>query len=291
MAITLGERHQRSRARVAWIGWLVAIVTASYAAPVSFAQTFEVAAIHPRQSPTGRSVFQVLPSGIVELTNVPLRQLIARAYGLDQGLERYTLVEAASFKKVLSARFDIHARLPEGAKRSDLPAPLRQLLADRFKLRVHSETRQLPIYALMRVHPNRLGPGLKASKNDCDAFRAARQVDKLVEEPRDPSGARLCTASYDFNVDGRRGGLRMRDAGPIATVVQRLQAFVDRPLVDATGLSGSFDWIVSFSDDPSDQELPSAVQAVEEQLGLKLETRLGPVDVVVIDHVELATSD
>ena len=74
---------------------------------------------------------------------------------------------------------------------------------------------------------------------------------------------------------------------------QRMQAYVDRPIVDATGLSGNFEWVLTFALGGSNTraDVPSIFTATQEQFGLKLEPRQGPVEVLVIDSVQLPTPD
>ena len=96
--------------------------------------------------------------------------------------------------------------------------------------------------------------------------------------------------NYEFSP----GGIGLREAGPISLLVSKAQAFADRLLVDMTGLQGTFEWQVAFSlqpNPPIDAELPSIATAFQEQLGLKLEPRTGPIEVLVIDHVEPPTPD
>jgi len=158
---------------------------------------------------------------------------------------------------------------------------LRSLLGDRFRLGVHTEARDLPIFALVLANRDgRLGPQLKASALDCDG----------------PSAAPSC-------------GIRIGGAGTMvvggASMTQfasSLTSWVGRLVVDKTGLSGLFDMKLSWTPDqmpqgfdkkiaagglpPADPNGPSIFTAVQEQLGLKLESQKSPVEVLVIDRAE-----
>lgn len=96
-------------------------------------------------------------------------------------------------------------------------------------------------------------------------------------EPRDVNGRSLCTRNYEFNTPVP-GAMMMRYASPMEFLVRRAQAFLDRPVVDATGLTGSFEWVLTFSSrtDSFDSPAPSIFTAFREQLGFRLETRTGP---------------
>jgi uncharacterized protein (TIGR03435 family) len=161
---------------------------------------------------------------------------------------------------------------------------VRTLLADRFKLAVHHETRELPIYALLLArNDGRLGPKLQPST--CVAGR------------RPPGDATAQPCGF------RPGpGIFVSGGVPIAMLATFVSSAVRRSVVDRTGLDGNFDidlhWLPDNSPlgpqpdtPPPDPGGPSIFTALQEQLGLKLESTRGPVDVLVIDHVEQPTPD
>lgn len=160
------------------------------------------------------------------------------------------------------------------------PLLLQSLLEDRFKLKVHRETRQLPMYTLvLAAKDGALGPQLHPSRLDC---------------------------SVDFTKCSVRAGAGQFSSGstPLVSLVNFLaSAVVQRVVVDRTGLDGRFDISLEWTPDrtplplngdtpaPPASDKPSIFAALQEQLGLKLEAERGPVDVVVIDHVERPTED
>ena len=206
---------------------------------------------------------------------------------------------------MLSARFDISAKVPldlptiqatdpEASVVATAQLMLRTLLAERFRLRAHTETRQLRILALTVAQAGRLGPELRPSTHDCDALRAARAKGSTTAMPMDAKKRPLCTTELlragDVTASGARAMAAQvdRGAGPLSQLLPALQGFADRPLRDATGLSGNYEWQITRAFPglaPSDYaSLPTAL---EEQLGLKLEPRTAAVDVLVIDSLEL----
>jgi uncharacterized protein (TIGR03435 family) len=157
----------------------------------------------------------------------------------------------------------------------------RTLLADRFKLVVHGETREMPIYALVLARRDgTLGPQFHHSTVDCTASTARCGAGK----------------TGDFTMHG--------EAIPMGQLLVGLLPWVDRFIVDRTGLTGIFDVDLQWTPGrlppgagppggppPVDPNRPSIFTAVQEQLGLKLESAKGPVDVLVIDHIERPTED
>jgi uncharacterized protein (TIGR03435 family) len=174
---------------------------------------------------------------------------------------------------------------------------VQSLLADRFRLAVHRETRQLPIYALVVSKPGKTGAQLQPHLNDAKCS----DVSSGPLPPPPPSGA-LPAPCGGFFMSGSPGGFRMAGAKLTMDMLARnFSNFVDRVVVDHTGLSGTFDVSLDFmptqmpagfvrgpgDSSASDPAAPPTIfTAVQEQLGLKLEAQTGPVDVVVIDHVE-----
>lgn len=219
----------------------------------------------------------------IAITNIEVINLIRLAYGVTYG-QQYALIGGSP--DVLTSRFDIAATIPDGATKEQVVEMLRTVLADRFKLRIHKETRELPVYALMVVRPGRLGPAMVPSQTNCIDFLAARATDTSLVEPRARNGDPLCLHSDSLTP------VVLSSSTPIEGVVLRVQGFVDRPLVDATDLPGNFAWQLTFSlGDSPNATAPSLRDAVREQLGLKLEPRTAPIDVWVIDAVHLPTPD
>jgi uncharacterized protein (TIGR03435 family) len=174
---------------------------------------------------------------------------------------------------------------------------LQTLLAQRFKLVVHHETRELPLYALVLARRDRtLGPKLRRSDLDCAAILAARRSSNppvFVPAMLDPCGS---GAGIEGVLKG--GAMTMTD------LTVYFSRWLDRTVMDRTGLTGAFDVELQFSSEgltglptppPGVQrppnDYPSIFIGVQEQLGLKLESTKGPVDVLVIDHAEKPTEN
>jgi len=170
---------------------------------------------------------------------------------------------------------------------------LRQLLADRFKLRIRTEVRQHPIYLLQVAREGRPGPNLRPSTHDCRAFRAAGGKRDDPANPRDANGELVCWGPLPTG-DHVITTTTLRNAGPIAELMLGIQQALDRPVVDGTGLAGLFEWNFAFSRIPIGSALEAnrgddVFAALPKQLGLRLEARTGPLEVPVIDSVEMPT--
>lgn len=273
------------------------------AAQTSSSLAFEAASIKPNNSTwPGRSIG--VPGDRFIATNEPLSQLIAVAYGvpgpLPQPLAKDQISGGPNW--INSDRFDVEAKAvgdvvrgTEGTRRKQLM--LQTLLAQRFKLVVHHETRELPIYTLVLARRDRtLGPKLRKSDLDCAAILAARRSSNppvFVPAMLDPCGS-------GESIEGvLKGG-----AMTMADLTVYFSRWLDRTVSDRTGLTGAFDVELQFSSEglpglptppPGVQrppnDYPSIFVGVQEQLGLKLESTRGPVDVLVIDHAEKPTEN
>jgi uncharacterized protein (TIGR03435 family) len=250
---------------------------------------FDVASIKPNQSGALRVTMAPQPGGRFVATNAPLRDIIRNAYQLPG----YALIGGPSW--VQTDRFDIGAKAP-----SDLPAGqvrmmLRSLLADRFKLAMHRETRDLPIYLLaMARHDRTMGPELRRAEADC-ASAPALALDFLG--PRDPN------APCGFLGPGAGGNARFRGV-TMEAFARFLEPTVHRPVIDRTGLTGDFDMDLELTaelgppppppgvpDRFDRSSAPSIFTALQDKLGLRLESSRGQVEVLVVDHVEQPTPD
>jgi uncharacterized protein (TIGR03435 family) len=290
---------------IALVGLSLAGVGAQSNAPASDRPAFEVASVKPNKSrDAGRGSFVPRVDRFTQ-TNVTLRQLVQRAYA-RRAFDTRQIVGGPGW--IDSDRFDIIAKIEDGAGSllalyvpdgKDSPGlaylMLRTLLEDRFKLAVHSETRDLPIYTLMLArNDGRLGPKLVPSDIDCD--RALKeQADALKKTGRPlpvPSGqGPPCS----------RGGTPGKFIGndiSMLWLADALTEFVNRAnpgsrsvtrvVVNRTGLTGNFDMTLEWTPDELSTDTPggSIFTALQEQLGLKLVPSRGPVDVLVVDRAE-----
>jgi uncharacterized protein (TIGR03435 family) len=164
------------------------------------------------------------------------------------------------------------------------------LLEDRFKLRVHREPRPFPVYELVAVRPG--AAGLRRSDVDCDALFAAGQV------TRPEAGIRpRCGVSNGPVGPNNETGL-IAGAFSMSQFAQFLQRRLGRPVIDKTGLTGRYDFDLAFAPlgpatagAAADPSRPTIFVALEEQLGLKLESTDAPLDVIVIDSIEQPVPD
>jgi len=181
---------------------------------------------------------------------------------------------------------------------------VRGLLAERFKLAVHKETRELPAYELVVARRDgKLGPQLRPSDVDCAALMAAGRARADGPPALPPIGQRVPCSMRLFPGNFTGGSMRMAQ---LAAALGRIPS-INRTVVDKTGLTGTFDFDLSFTPEqmpsenlmppgapplpPIDPNGPSLFTALQEQLGLKLESAKGPVPVVVIDHAEPPMED
>jgi len=247
---------------------------------LSQALTFEVASIKPNTSGSRSSSTRNLPVGAFFTgTNVTLRQLILISYRL-RGLQL-----SGGPAWVDSDRFDVDARAAENVPADQIRAMVRALLADRFKLVVHNETREQPIYALVPARPDgRLGPKIKASSLDCTS-------------PTTPSPQPASNPCGTTSNVSNEGGVMTGGGRSMADLATALASFVtDRMVIDRTGLSGAYDFELRWTPDnlqspnaANTSDAPSIFSALQEQLGLKLEAQRGPVEFLLIDSVAKPT--
>jgi uncharacterized protein (TIGR03435 family) len=262
---------------------------------------FEVASVKLNKTSNGpKGIRPVGPGGRFTATRLTLRELTRLAYGSPVALMADQVVGGPSW--IDSDYFDVVAKVAErdlnptapAGLRSDTLIMLRHLLGDRFKVTMHTESRQLPIYALVLSSDRRSSPQLRQSAADCTSPLAAPRSGTV-----DPH--RLC----GFTQVG--AGLLAGQRVTMEQVAGVLAQFPDvgRIVRDRTGLAGAFDIDLKFSPafpaaanpdaasgpNPANDSGPSIFTALQEQLGLKLESTKGPVDVLVIDHVERPSED
>jgi uncharacterized protein (TIGR03435 family) len=264
--------------------------------------TFEVVSVKRNNDPNVPTSIRTLPDRFTT-TNAPFRLLINAAYRLAG----YQYIGLPAW----SDRFDIAARAPEGTPADQMPLMLQSLLADRFKMVAHRETREAPIFALVvSRRDRRLGPRLTKSTMDCAPVRAQRQAAAGTRGPapiRVPSVAAgerpVCSARMIARPGSSGGVVNVYTAGnsTMQALADFLAGYVGQHVVDRTDLPGEFDFDLEFLPQQSLSLSPRAAAslddaasvftALQEQLGLKLESTRGPVEFLIIERVERPVDD
>lgn len=270
---------------------LAIVVSALGAARVSGqSPAFEAASIKLNKLGAARS--GRLAPGRIEQTSVTLRDLIGMAYGRQEISGAPNWIDTDRFDVIATGDFTLAGFLPG----SDGSPPvvymmLRSLLTERFKLTVHAATEERPIYALVTARADKkLGERMHRSDMDCAAYLAATA--RGVPPSASPPGARPGPpCSLRGNTPGRMTGNSI-SMGQLASV---LSSASGRAVFERTGLTGNFDvdleWTPALASEPSAADIPSLFTALEDQLGLKLESTRGPVEILVVDHAEHPTED
>jgi uncharacterized protein (TIGR03435 family) len=231
---------------------------AATAAPMEF----DVVSIKPNTSESGMMRMMNRP-GVVSSTNVPLRALIQQAYGIRQDLISGGpgWVDSANYDfegKISPADAETLKAMTNEQRTAASRHMMQQALADRFKLKIHLETKTLPV--------NTYANGIKGPDG--------KAMPGMMRFGRD-------------RLDGQ--GIT------ISSLTGFLSTRLERTIIDKTGLTGKYDVVLAFKpeddaggkdDGASDNNLPDLFTAVQEQLGLKLVSTKGPVDTLIIDNAE-----
>jgi uncharacterized protein (TIGR03435 family) len=255
------------------------------AAGIISAQTppkFEVASIRPSNSADRRRLFNIEPGGRLTVANFPLKRLIEIAYGIKD----FQISGGPGW--IGSDFFDIVAKAESSiTSRNQIQQLLQSLLAERFQLVVRRDTKEMPVYALV------------ADKNG-PKFKEAHESDPSIADLKDPPGV---TGRPRFTIV-RRGRLTAQGVD-MKSLADDLANFLGRVVVDKTALTSSYDVKLEWQPDenqvamfqtmgvpegfgaPSpDEHLPPIFAALQEQLGLKLESQKGPVEIFTIERIE-----
>ena len=257
-----------------------AILPAQPTRPTS-SEAFDIVSVKPNRSPVN-PYGGFVPNGF-EAVAATTQQLISLAYGVSVT----QILEAPSW--IRSEFYDVTARtgLSTPASPASMTVMLQRLLADRFKLVAHREQREAPVYALSIARSDgRLGSRLEVAPLDCDS-RAAKA-------PPGTRGLSIC------GID-RGPGMSAGRTMTIAQLAGVLGSIVGRQVVNRTGLEGNYDWDLSWTPTPGEPgprsqsaatgDGVSIFTAIEEQLGLKLESDRGVIDALVIDRIERPSSN
>lgn len=247
--------------------------------------SFEVASIKSSAPDTREMFIQIQRGGGLRITNLTLKQVLAYGYDVRDfqisggppwiNSDRYD-IQARPEQATATAPDDFRQMSDEQRKTADqqMRERVRTLLADRFQLAVHHDKKEAPVYALMVAKG---GPKLK--------------------ENTEPRGGRQ-------GMGMRPGGQLSATAASVPMLANLLSNLMGRPVIDRTGLTAKYDFELRWTPDPGqtllppgapfpaveaqppDPNGPTIFTALQEQLGLRLESQKGPVDMIVIDHVE-----
>ena len=248
------------------ISLLVTMAVAAQAvAPPPAVKTFEAVSIRKREGGTGGSTSR--PAGGFMAPNVAVINLITMSYDLRFG----QLIGGPEW--IRTDRYDVMARAEGNPPMTELRPMLQAMLADRFKLVTHRETREVQGYRLVMAQPGRLGPRLTPGE-------ACSLGAKRTNGP--------CRISFD-------GPSLVASGAAISSLIGTLESRAGGPVSDDTGLSGLYDYELRWSEfQPgvaASSDLPNLFTALQEQLGLKLEPTRVRLEVLVIDSIERPTEN
>ena len=252
--------------------------------------SFDVASIKQNRSGEFFGSFGYEPGGQLVVVNNSVRTLIRSAYSL----QNYQIIGGPDWMN--SDRYDLSARGAGNASEEQLKLMLRRLLGERFKLVARRETREIPIYALVNARPDRpVGPDLRRARVDCLAIAADAEKRGIAPQLPQPQGNRPACGTRSAPGSMMGTGVSMAD------LARNLAGPAGRMVVDKTGLTGAWDLDLKYVPDqplPPIPGLPAAptdgaslFTALQEQLGLKLESQLAPVDVLTIVSIERPTEN
>lgn len=258
------------------------------AALLMFQPRFEVASIKPAAPDAKGMYIRNAPGGRVNVTNMTLKELVVMAYRIQP----FQIAGGPSWFD--SAHFDMSAKAEENAKPGEMPLMLQALLADRFQLVLQKDTKEMPVYALVLARKDgKLGPKLTEKKEGgCETFDPAKPP-----APVEPGAPRRRYCGNMMMSPRSLNGVGI----PVSNMVPMLARMLGRTVIDKTGLTAKYDISMEWAPDdaqlaamgpdaprpaPSDTPGPSIYTALQEQLGLKLESQKGPVEVFTVVKAE-----
>jgi uncharacterized protein (TIGR03435 family) len=272
---------------------------------------FEIAAVREDKSggqptsnfPLDRGNVYFPTGGSLMATNQSVVTLLIFAYKINISEFRGGLMRRLP-SWATTARFDVNARSEsKEASKEDMRLMMQSLLEERFKLKVHRETQQMPIFGMYLVKPGRTGPQLKPH-NPSASCSAPLPLPATRTSAADIVGLWPTTCG-----DGSEATLSkyvLREGGRDMTMSAIADWLTgsgeyDRPFVDRTELAGRYDFVLEFDPEslgregissvPRDDSGPNFMEAVKEQLGLGLKKQDGPVSIFVVDNIEYPTAN
>jgi uncharacterized protein (TIGR03435 family) len=276
------DAMNRVTAWVVLLGWFVAL------AQTPATPKFEVASVKAASPDSKFMVIHPTPGGRLNITNLTVKDMIGSAWSVQP----FQISGGPAWMD--SVRYDVSAKAEGAAKIPELMQMLRSLLADRFQLVIHRETKELPIFGLVLARKDgELGPQLVESKDrDCTLPDATKPPPPPLDSA---NGLALGCGQLSVGVRQLRGA-----AISIQQLPSTLSPLLGRTVIDQTGLKGTYDVTLRWTPDGAqlagpqpgaptptvtDSGGPSIFAALQEQLGLKLESTKGPVEILMIDHV------
>ncbi len=253
----------------------------------AFGQSFEVASVKAAtpQGPMGMQANQkggpgTGDPGSFSCLNCPLFWILSEAYGVQP-------FEYAGPDWVHELRFDFAAKVPPGASREVFQTMLQNLLVDRFKLAVHREKKEMPVYELTVA---RNGPKFRESVPPVSNDAGTDDPPPSGPLKRDEGGFPILTKSMSMAIVPGHARIRAVNQ-PMSWFTNILRNQLQGPIVDSTGLKAKYDFEVSWAFEEGGGGGPGVFQAelinaIQAQLGLKIEHKKGQVEVLAIDHLE-----
>jgi uncharacterized protein (TIGR03435 family) len=271
--------------RTILLGALCAV--ASWARPADDPPTFEVASVKLSVRPEGRNAITTVrmdggpgtqdPTRI-DYQNVSMNSLITRAYDLNHW-------QVSGPDWMYMPLYDITARVPAGATKQQFQLMLQNLLVERFSLQVHRETKELPIYSLtVGKNGSKLKPHVEVPPPPDSADKPAPEGSGRPK--LGAGGYPILSGGTTMAIMSGRARVQMVDKD-LAWLAGQLSVQLGGPVSDETGLTGKYDIALYWSSRQTDADNePDLIAAVQQQLGLKLEKKKGPTEMLMIDHVD-----
>jgi len=223
--------------------------------------------------------------GLFRATNIPLHWYIRFAYKLESTEFGEIMDELPRW--ATTNRYDIEARAQGDPTKDQYRLMMQALLADRFKLAVHFETKQIPVWGLVLDRPGKLGPRLRKHLDSMpcpDGPHPPMLVDSVDGGFPKPCGGlfRVQPRVEGYVADGARDVTMARIADDLS-----LGEFgTRRPVIDETGLEGNYDFVIEFSREGNDPAGLDFNDALKDQLGLKLVPQTRAQETIIVDHIE-----
>lgn len=261
--------------------------------------SFEVASIKQINSSDGSPVHFTRTGGLFSATGYKLAFYIAFAYKLSEYEGAAVFSQLPDWAKI--AQYDVEARAAGDPSTDQYRLMMQSLLAERFKLRVHRETSQGLVYDLLLVKSGKLGPSLRRYADDppCPSNQAQSSAPIVQGIGELPPNCDVLVPMKSSGSGLLKAGARNLSMPMIADYLLTLFNLspykgLDRPVLDRTQLTGTFDFTIEWSQQTSappaasraESSGPTIQQALQNQLGLKLVSAMGPISRLVVDHIE-----